>query len=75
MARLLCLSISLVMSKGQSVAAHRYEAAGWSAHSRGECSGAKASTLDIAMGSGVGREGGGEGEMEHMMKGKKMEGF
>ena len=72
MARLLCLSISLVMSKGQSVAAHRYEAAGWSAHSRGECSGAKASTLDIAMGSGVGREGGGEGEMEHMTGGPKL---
>ena len=74
MAHLLCLSISLVMSKGQSAAAvaHRYEAAGWSAHSRSEWSGAKASTLDIAMGSGVGREGGGEGEMELMTGGPKL---
>ena len=65
-------SISPVTSKGWSMAAHGYEATGWSAHSRGECSSAKASTLDIAMGSGIGREGGGEGEMEHMTGGPKL---
>jgi len=46
-------SISPVTSKGWSMAAHGYEATGWSAHSRGECSGCsstKVSTLDTAMG-------------------------
>jgi len=44
---------SPVTSKGCSTAAHVYEAAGWSAHNRGECSGCgstKVSTLDTAMG-------------------------
>ena len=49
----------------------------------GKCSGndgAEACTIGTAMRSGIerGRRGGGdqlEGEMEHMMKGKKMEGF